>query len=82
MTYDSSSMRLMGGVPGQQLFLYRSPDAVGTVTASGYFNNAIEEYNLSSGDVILAVAGFGGAAALKALTATKSGASVSVTALS
>lgn len=82
MTYDSSSMRLMGGVPGQQLFLYRSADAAGTVTASGYFNSAIEEYNLSSGDVILAVTSFGGAAALKALIASKSGSAVSVTALS
>jgi len=59
MSYDSSTMRLLGGVPGQQLFLYRTADASGAVSASGYFDSAIAEYNLSGGDVILAVSGFG-----------------------
>jgi hypothetical protein len=81
MTYDSSTMRLMGGVPGQQLFLYRTADAVGTVEASGYFNAAVDEYNLSSGDIILAVTSFGGAAALKAMTASVSSGAAAVTLL-
>ncbi|MBU1231215.1 MAG: hypothetical protein KKA55_13435 [Proteobacteria bacterium] len=67
MSYDSTTMRLMGGVPGQQLFLYRTPDAIGAVDDAGYFDAAVDEYNLSSGDMILAVTSFGGATALDAL---------------
>jgi len=73
MSFDSTTMRLMGGVPGQQLFLYRTADAVGTVSANGYFNNAVEEYNLSSGDIILLVTGFGTLSVLDALVASVSG---------
>lgn len=81
MSYDSSLMRLMGGVPGQQLFLYRTSDAIGTVDDTGYFNSAVDEYNLSSGDIILAVTSFGGAQALGALVAGVSAGQASVTAL-
>ncbi|GAB6126694.1 hypothetical protein [Humidesulfovibrio idahonensis] len=73
MSFDSTTMRLMGGVPGQQLFLYRTADAVGTVSASGYFNRAVEEYNLASGDIILLVTGFGTLSVLDALVASVSG---------
>lgn len=82
MSFDSSTMRLMGGVPGQQLFLYRTADAIGTVSGGGYFTPAVEEYNLTSGDIILAVTGFGGASVLDALVATVSGASASTGLLS
>ena len=81
MTYDASTMRLMGGVPGQQLFLYRCADAVASVDDAGYFNNAIEEYNLSTGDIILTVTGFGTAPALSALVASVSAGVASVTPL-
>lgn len=67
MSYDASFMRLMGGVPGQQLFLYRTADAIATVDDNGYFDAAVAEYNLSSGDIVLAVTGFGGVQALSAL---------------
>jgi len=73
MSFDSTTMRLMGGVPGQQLFLYRTADAIATVSASGYFNNAVEQYNLASGDIILAVSSFGALNVLDALVASISG---------
>lgn len=73
MTFDSTTMRLMGGVPGQQLFLYRTADAAASVGASGYFNNAIAEYNLSSGDIVLSVSGFGVLSALNALVVSVTG---------
>lgn len=82
MSFDSSTMRLMGGVPGQQLFLYRTADAIGTVSGGGYFTPAVEEYNLTSGDIILAVTGFGASSVLDALVATVSGASASTGLLS
>jgi len=82
MSFDSTTMRLMGGVPGQQLFLYRTADAIATVSASGYFNNAVEEYNLASGDIILAVSGFGALNVLDALVASVSGATATTGLLS
>jgi len=82
MSFDSTTMRLMGGVPGQQLFLYRTADAIATVSASGYFNNAVEQYNLASGDIILAVSGFGALNVLDALVASVSGATATTGLLS
>lgn len=73
MSYDSSTMRLLGGVPGQQLFLYRTADAIGAVSATGYFDKAVADYNLSSGDIILAVSGFGTLNVLDALVTTVGG---------
>lgn len=78
MAYVSDDMRLMGGVPGQQLFLYRSTDAVADVTASGYFNAAAEDYNLETGDIIIACTGVASAAAVDLLVATNSSGSVTV----
>jgi len=72
MAYDSTTMRLLGGVPGQQLFLYRTADAIGSVSAGGYFDPAVEEYNLTSGDIILAVTGFGALPVLDGLVANVS----------
>ncbi|MCM0755471.1 hypothetical protein [Desulfovibrio aminophilus] len=57
MAYDGKQMRLMGGVPGQQLFLYGGADGATEMTAAGYFTPAVEDYNLSTGDLILCVGG-------------------------
>lgn len=57
MSYESENMRLMGGVPGQQLFMYRSEDAAAAVSSVGYFDPATEEYNLDTGDVVIACTG-------------------------
>jgi len=81
VSYDASTMRLMGGVPGQQLFLYRTPDAIGTVDDAGYFDAAVDEYNLSTGDMVLAVTSFGGVQALSALVVGVAAGQASVTPL-
>ena len=70
MAYSLNTMRLMGGVPGQQFFLYRTADAIADVDDAGYFDNAALEYNLSTGDIVLCVTGFGAANVLDALVAT------------
>jgi hypothetical protein len=69
--YISEDMRLMGGVPGQQLFIYRTDDAVETVVASGYFDQAVEDYNLDTGDIIIACSGATKADAVDLLVATQ-----------
>ncbi len=81
MSYDASTMRLMGGVPGQQLFLYRTADAIGAVDNAGYFDSAVDEYNLSTGDMVLAVTSFGGVQALSALVVGVAAGQASVTLL-
>lgn len=78
MSYESKNMRLMGGVPGQQLFLYRSTDALAAVVASGYFDRAVEEYHLDTGDVILACTGPKSAAAVDLLVASNADGVVTV----
>ena len=42
MAYISEDMRLMGGVPGQQLFIYSTEDNAATVAEAGYFDQAAE----------------------------------------
>lgn len=76
--YNSEDMRLMGGVPGQQLFIYRTDDAVATVTAADYFNAAVEDYNLDTGDIIVACSGAAMAEAVDLLVATNTDGAVTV----
>ncbi len=82
MAYDPTTMRLLGGVPGQQLFLYRTADAANVVSAGGYFNDALAQYNLEGGDVIVCVSGYGGAQAVGVLTAKVTGSVAGTVALS
>jgi hypothetical protein len=78
MAYTSEDMRLMGGVPGQQLFIYRSEDEIATVVASGYFDDAVEDYNLDTGDIIVACSGTDMAEAVDLLVATNADGAVTV----
>ena len=78
MAYTSEDMRLMGGVPGQQLFIYRSEDLIATVVASGYFDQAVEDYNLDTGDIIVACTGADMAAAVDLMVATNTAGVVTV----
>lgn len=82
MSYSASTMRLIGGVPGQQFFLYRTADAITAVDDSGYFDDAVDEYNLSTGDVIVAVTGFGSTNVLDMLVATETSGTVTTALLS
>lgn len=76
--YNSEDMRLMGGVPGQQLFIYRSADDAAVITASGYFDQAAEDYNLDTGDIIIACSGATMANAVDLLVATNTAGTVTV----
>lgn len=76
--YTSEDMRLMGGVPGQQLFIYRSDDPIATIAAADYFNDAVEDYNLDTGDIIIACSGATMADAIDLLVATNTAGAVTV----
>lgn len=79
MAYTTSTMRLMGGVPGQQLFLYRTADAETVVDDSGYFDDAYDHYNLSTGDIIIAVYAFGGTQKVRMYLVTNTSGTITVT---
>lgn len=76
--YNSEDMRLMGGVPGQQLFIYRSDDTIATIGGSGYFDDAVEDYNLDTGDIIVTCSGANMAEAIDLLVATNTAGTVTV----
>jgi hypothetical protein len=78
MAYTSEDMRLMGGVPGQQLFLYRSEDDAATVAGPGYFDQAAEDYNLETGDIVIACTGANYAAAIDLMVAANTDGAVTV----
>lgn len=73
MAYNADQMRLMGGVPGQQLFLYRTDDTPSDAQTPGYFDPAVDHYSLSGGDIVFCVSDAAGTPALNALVADLSG---------
>jgi len=79
MAYSSSTMRRIDGVPGQQVFNYRTADLLSTVVASGYFDNAYDEYNVSTGDIVWVVYAFGGTQKLCGFVFTNTSGTVTTT---
>lgn len=70
MAYSSSAMRLVSGAyPTQQLFMYQTTDLLSTVVASGYFDDAVDDYSLDTGDVIIVTTGSAKVAAIDVLVA-------------
>lgn len=67
--------KIAGAEPG--IWIYETADAVATVVASGYFNNATNE--LKQGDIILAITG--GNAALRLLFVNSATGAATVTTL-
>lgn len=55
MAFNQDNLSLQSGYPGKQMFTYHSEDAIATVAASGYFNDAISNNNLTTGDIITVV---------------------------
>jgi len=79
MAYSASALRLIpGGVPGENLFVYKTTDLLSTVVVSGYFNSAVTDYNVKTGDKIIASTGAAGAAAVDILVATNISGTVTV----
>lgn len=79
MAYSASTMRRVDGVPGQALFMYRTADAETVVDDSGYFDSAVTDYNLSTGDVIICVYAFGGTQKVRMYLVTNTSGTITVT---
>lgn len=80
MALTSSELKKVGGA-SPAIWYYKSADAVGTISASGYFNSVTN--NLKQFDIILVVSATGGTAAVDVLTvsSTTGNATVTTTAL-
>lgn len=71
----STLFKLAGAEPG--LHIYTTPDAVSSVTASGYFNGVTD--NLKLNDVILCVGSTGGTRTIDVLCVTSASGAATVT---
>lgn len=71
----SNLFKVAGANPG--VWIYKSTDAVATIAASGYFNDATNE--LKQHDVILAVGSTGGTATVDVLVVTSADGAATVT---
>ena len=60
MAYSASAFRKIDGVPGQCLYSYTTADLQSVVAASGYFDTAVDDYGLTTGDIVYIVYATGG----------------------
>lgn len=72
----NSLYKVAGANPG--LWIYKSADAVATIAASGYFNDATNE--LKQHDIIVVVGSTGGTATVDVLVVTSATGAATVTA--
>ena len=77
MALDATNLKKIAGAGDQNLFVYKSTDAVSTIAGSGYFNNSTAD--LKQFDVILAVGATGGTATGDLLFVTSATAATTVT---
>tara|TARA_R100000458_G_C8278093_1_gene253921 strand:- start:6157 stop:6405 length:249 start_codon:yes stop_codon:yes gene_type:complete len=77
MALDASNLKKIAGAGNQNLFLYKSTDAIGTVVASGYFNDSTDD--LKQFDVIIAVCSTGGTATVDVIIVNSATAATTVT---
>tara|TARA_Y100001951_G_C11268463_1_gene257135 strand:+ start:666 stop:911 length:246 start_codon:yes stop_codon:yes gene_type:complete len=76
MAYTASSLYKVGGAnPG--LWIYKSADALATIVASGYFNDATNE--LKEHDVIISIGSTGGTETVDVLLVTSASGAATVT---
>ena len=57
MAFTQANLKKIAGGGDQNVFLYNSADAVGTIAGSGYFNNATNQ--LHQNDIIITVGSTG-----------------------
>ena len=70
-------MKKIAGAGDQNLFVYKSADAVATIAGSGYFNDVTDD--LKQFDVIIAVGATGGTATVDVLIVSSATGAATVT---
>lgn len=79
MAYSATELRRIDGIPGQSLYAYVTADMNSTVEASGYFDTAVTDYGLTTGDIICIVHDTGGTILGDFYVATDTSGTVTVT---
>tara|TARA_A100001201_G_scaffold26739_1_gene29535 strand:- start:1344 stop:1592 length:249 start_codon:yes stop_codon:yes gene_type:complete len=77
MALDATNLKKIAGAGNQNLFVYQSTDAVGTIAGSGYFNSVTDD--LKQFDIILAVGATGGTATVDVLIVSSATGAATVT---
>ena len=77
MALTSSALKKIAGSGDQNLFIYKSADAVSTIAGSGYFNDVTND--LKQFDVIIAVGATGGTATVDVLIVSSATGATTVT---
>ena len=77
MALDATNLKKIAGAGNQNLFVYQSTDAVGTIAGSGYFNSVTDD--LKQYDIILAVGSTGGTQTVDMLIVKSSTGAATVT---
>ena len=77
MALTASSLKKIAGAGDQNLFVYKSTDAVGTIAGSGYFNSVTDD--LKQFDIIIAVGATGGTATVDVLIVSSATGAATVT---
>mgnify|MGYP001178807134 FL=1 len=77
MALDKTNFKKVGGAGDQNLWLYHSTDAVGTVAGSGYFNDMTN--GIQQDDIILVVGATGGTRTVDMLVVTSASGAATVT---
>ncbi len=77
MALTSSALKKVAGAGDQNLFVYKSADAISTIVGSGYFNNVTDD--LKQFDMILCVGATGGTATVDIAVITSATGAATVT---
>lgn len=77
MAYSKTTFQRQGGAGPQQHYSYVTPDAIATVIAADYFNEATSQ--ISQNDFITVVSSTGGTRAIDLLVVTSATGAASVT---
>lgn len=79
MAYAKANLQRIDGTPGAALYIYKTADLETAIDDSGYFDDAVDDYNLDTGDIIMAVYDTGGTIGVKTYVATNTSGTVTVT---
>lgn len=79
MAYSASTFRRLDGSPGQATYRYTTNDPETTVDDSGYFDSAVDDYNLDSNDVIICVYASAGTRKVRMYVVTNTSGTITVT---
>jgi len=77
MALTSSALKKVAGAGDQNLFVYKSADAISTIVGSGYFNDVTDD--LKQFDIIICVGATGGTATVDVVIVSSATAATTVT---